>query len=125
MFTGFADKSANPAPWGRGGSRKKHRHDRCGLTGTVPRSTVPDARSYFAVAMKSCATAMTKAKNCEHDERATRYRARAAVTGGMGRRTGTWRRRLRSAATIIKKPIIVAGGRKGVSDGRKLFSRKL
>jgi hypothetical protein len=30
-----------------------------------------------------------------------------------------------SAATITKKPVIVAGGRKGVSDGRKLFSRKL
>jgi len=125
VFTGFAHKSANPAPWGRDGSRKKHRHDRCGLTGTVPKSTVPDARSYFAVAMKSCATAMTKAKNCERDERAARYRARAAVTGGMRRRTGTWRRRLRSAATIIKKPIIVAGGRAGERDERKLFSRKL
>ena len=91
----------------------------------MPKSTVPDAKSYFAVAMKSCATAMTKAKNCERDERAARYRARAVVTGGMGRRTGTWRRRLRSAATIIKKPIIVAGGRAGEHDEWKLFSRKL
>ena len=30
-----------------------------------------------------------------------------------------------SAATIIKKPSIVAGGRAGERDERKLFSRKL
>ena len=95
------------------------------LTGFVPKSTNPDAKKYLVLAIVLFASAITKAKNCEHDERAARYRARAAVTGGMRRRTGTWRRRLRSAATIIKKPIIVAGGRAGERDERKLFSRKL
>ena len=96
--------------------QKKSRAVRYVLTGTVPKSTVPDARPEEQT--KKNRGHAVRVHGTDADPKKHRH-DRCRLTGiaqkrypTLGVRTGTGERDMGSAATITKKPVIVAGGRK-------------